>query len=267
VEHVVGDLAPRLTQGRLPESPDEIAPGRVTAHELHVAVGSRLRLTAAGSGRRIDYRVVGITVVPGIGEVDGVGTGAVVTAEGLRRVQPEAETTMAAISLRAGEGDAARVRVAHRVGLKEAGQESEASVIVNVARVRRIPGFLAGLLAALLILTLFHTVIVSIQNRRRDLAVLRALGADRRWIGRTVHWQTSILTLMPLIVGVPLGLIAGAAVFRAFTNRIGAFPEPAIPFALVSAMVVALIVVANLVAVIPTRRARRLSTAQLLQAD
>ena len=82
-----------------------------------------------------------------------------------------------------------------------------------------------------------------------------------------MHWQTSILTVMPLVVGVPLGFAAGAAVFRAFTNHIGAFPEPAIPFALVTVMVVALVVVANVVAVIPTRRARRLSTAQLLQAD
>jgi ABC-type lipoprotein release transport system permease subunit len=210
--------------------------------------------------------VVGITVVPGIGEVDGVGTGGVVTSEGLQRVQPEAETTMAAISMRAGAGNAGRVRIGNRVGV-QGGQESEPAVIVNVARIRRIPGLLAGLLAALLVLTLFHTVIVSIQNRRRDLAVLRALGADRRWIGRTVHWQTSILTLMPLVVGVPLGLIAGAAVFRSFANHIGAFPTPAIPLALVSLMAVALIVVANLVAVVPTRRARRLSTAQLLQSD
>ncbi len=265
VEHVVGALDPRLTQGRLPEVPGEIALGRLTAHQLHVGVGGRLRLT--GAGRRVDFQVVGITVVPGIGGIDGVGTGGVVTAEALRRLQPEAVTTMAAILLRPGAGDAARVRVAHHAGVTQAGEESVPSVIINVARVRRIPGFLAGLLAVLLLLTLFHTVIVSIQNRRRDLAVLRALGADRRWIGRTVHWQTSILTVLPLVVGVPLGLAAGAAVFRAFTNHIGAFPEPAIPFALVAVMVVALVVVANLVAVIPTRRARRLSTAQLLQAD
>jgi putative ABC transport system permease protein len=264
VEHVVGDLAPRLTQGRLPDSPDEIALGRLTAHQLHVAVGDRLGLT--GTGAPIGYRVVGITVVPGIGGVDGVGTGAVVTAEALRDLQGDAETTMAAISVRPGAGDAARVRIDTRVGA-EGGQESEPSVIVNVARVRRVPAFLASLLAALLLLTLFHTLITSIQNRRRDLAVLRALGADHRWIGRTVHWQTSILTVMPLVVGVPLGLVAGAAAFRAFTNRIGAFPEPAIPLALVAAMALALIVIANLVAVVPTRRARRLSTAQLLRAD
>jgi putative ABC transport system permease protein len=270
VEHVVGDLGPRLTQGRLPEGPDEIALGRLTAHQLHVGVGGRLRL--AGAGRRDDFQVVGITVVPGIGGIDGVGTGGVVSSEALRRLQPEADTTMFAISLRAGAGDAARVRVAnragiHQVGEEQVGEEREPSVIINVARVRRVPGVLAGLLAALLLLTLFHTVIVSIQNRRHDLAVLRALGADRRWIGRTVHWQTSILTVMPLIVGVPLGLVAGSAIFRTFTNHIGAFPEPAIPFALVAAMVLALIVVANLVAVIPTRRARRLSTAALLRAD
>jgi ABC-type lipoprotein release transport system permease subunit len=195
-----------------------------------------------------------------------VGTGGVVTSDGLLQLQPHPDTAMAGIVLRPDAPATARTQIGHRVGATP-GQEDKPGVIVNVARVRRIPGFLAALLAVLLLLTLFHTVIVSIQNRRRDLAVLRALGADRRWIGRTVHWQTTILTLMPLIVGVPLGLIAGAAVFRAFTNRIGALPEPAMPFAVVAAMFVALIVAANLVAVVPTRRARRLSTAQLLQVD
>ena len=64
-----------------------------------------------------------------------------------------------------------------------------------------------------------------------------------------------MLTTTPLLIGAPLGLVAGAAVFRAFANRIGAFPDPAFPFVLVVSMMIRLIVVANLVAVMPTRHA------------
>lgn len=140
-------------------------------------------------------------------------------------------------------------------------------VILNVARVRRIATFLAGLLALLLFMSMLNAIIMSIHRRRRDFAVLAALGADRRWIGRAAHWQTTILSALPLIAGVPLGIIAGSAVFRAFANRIGAVPDPTIPIALVLGLSIAFVAVANIVAVVPNLRARRVPTAQLLRAD
>ena len=112
-----------------------------------------------------------------------------------------------------------------------------------------------------------HALIVSVQSRRRDLAVLRALGADRRWIGRTVHWQATVLAATPIVIGVPLGLIAGAVVFRAFVNRIGALPEPAVPILLVLILMVVLIAVANIAAFIPARRARLAPVVELLRAE
>ena len=123
------------------------------------------------------------------------------------------------------------------------------------------------LLGTLALLTLVHALLVSVQSRRRDLAVLRALGANPSWIGRAVHWQASVLTAAPLVLGVPLGLIGGAVVFRAFANSIGAVPEPATPLVAVGAIAVGLVAIANLAAIVPARRARRLSTAELLRAD
>ena len=39
VEHVQGDLAPHRLSGRLPDGPDEVALGRLTARQLGVGVG------------------------------------------------------------------------------------------------------------------------------------------------------------------------------------------------------------------------------------
>ncbi len=264
VEHVHGDLAPRLLTGRLPSGPDELAAGRVTARQLDLHLGDELPLV--GAGGRGTYRVVGLAVVPTLGGIDGVGQGGVVTAEGLLRLEPNPSTNMAAIVLRSGAPPKASQRLAKRVG-DQPGVEDPPASIVNVARVRRIPGVLAALLAALAVLTMIHALIVSIQSRRRDLGVLRALGADRRWIARAVHWQATVLTTVPLVVGVPLGLIAGSVVFRAFANRIGALPDPAVPIVLIAAVMIGLIGVANLAAIVPARRARRLSAADLLQIE
>jgi predicted lysophospholipase L1 biosynthesis ABC-type transport system permease subunit len=112
-----------------------------------------------------------------------------------------------------------------------------------------------------------HAVIVSIQSRRRDLAVLRALGGDRRWISRAVHWQATVLIGVPLVLGVPLGLIAGSVVFRSFADRVGAVPDPVLPFVLIVGAMLSLVALANLCAFVPARHARRLSTADHLREE
>ena len=56
------------------------------------------------------------------------------------------------------------------------------AAIVNVARIRTIPFLLAAVLAALALLTVSHGMLTSMRTRRRDLAILRSLGADRGWI-------------------------------------------------------------------------------------
>ena len=264
VERVRGGLAPRLLTGRLPASPDELALGRVTARQLGLHVGEELDLAGVGGGGV--YRVVGLAVVPGLGSNDGVGHGAVLTAEGLRRLEPSPEINLAAIELRPDAPADAGTRLAALVSTQP-GAQDEPSAIVNVARVRRIPGLLAALLAVMALLTMAHALVVSIRSRRHDLAVLRALGADGRWIGRTVHWQATVLAVAPLVLGVPFGLIAGSMVFRAFADRIGAVSDPALPIVLVVGLMVGLIGVANLVAVVPARRARLYPAARLLQVE
>jgi hypothetical protein len=264
VEHVKGDLAPIVLSGRLPSGPDEISLGRVTARQLHLKCGDNVALE--GSAGRGSYRVVGLAIVPGLAAISGVGEGGVATAEGLLRLE-QAPDQAIAVLVRPGAPPHTSERIATKVIGQPAGVEDPPASIVNVRRVRGIPGVLAAVLAALVVLTMVHALIVSIQRRRRDLAVLRALGADGRWIERAVHWQASVLIVAPLLLGVPVGLIAGAGVFRAFANRIGALPDPAVPIVLVAAVIVGLIAVANLAALLPARRARLLPAAQLLRDE
>jgi hypothetical protein len=264
VEHVRGSLGPEVLEGRSPQAPDELALGRLTAHDLGVGLGEQVSLS--GPGGEQNYRVVGLVVVPTLGDIDGVGLGAVATAEGLTRVQPTPDMSVAAMNLRSGVSRDVADGIAASLGDKP-GREDPPPSIVNVGRVRRIPGVLAGLLGALAVLTLVHTLITSIAGRRRDLAVLRALGADGRWITSAIHWQATALTVGPLLVGLPVGLLLGATVFRAFVGRIGAVPDPALPLVILALIAVVLLAVANLAAIVPARRARRLPATQLLRAE
>jgi ABC-type lipoprotein release transport system permease subunit len=264
VEHLRGSLAPRVLEGRLPQAPDELALGRLTAHDLHLDRGDRLTLTGPAGAH--DYHIVGLAVVPTLADIDGVGAGAVATAEGLRLVQPTPDSTVAAFNLRAGVSVDVAQHIASSLG-DIAGPENIPASIVNIARLRRIPGVLAVLLGALAVLTLVHTLITSIARRRRDLAVLRALGADGRWITSAIHWQATALTVGPLVVGLPVGVLLGATVFRAFVDHIGAVPDPAMPLLILALIALVLLVLANLAAVVPARRARRLPASRLLRAE
>jgi predicted lysophospholipase L1 biosynthesis ABC-type transport system permease subunit len=141
------------------------------------------------------------------------------------------------------------------------------AAIVNVERVRSIPFVLAALLAALAVLTVGHMMVTSIQNRRRDVAILRSLGAYRRWIGRAVHWQATAFTVLPVAIGVPIGLIAGRIVFRSFADSIGTLNDASIPLLWVAGIVAGLLAIANVAAGISVRRIDRVAPAVLLRPE
>lgn len=255
---VKGDLAPRTLSGRLPSADDEIALGRLAAEDLGAEVGTDLTVDTRSGARR--FRVTGLAVVPSVEELDGVGEDAVVTMGGLRRADPSATPSAAAVRLRPG----APAGTAERLGL---GPSNPPSVILNLARIRAIPFLLAGVVGALAVLTVVHVMATSVHHRRRDLALLRSLGANRRWITRAVHWQATSLSLVPLVLGVPLGLVAGRWVFYLFAGSVGAVPSASFPYALLTAVTVALVALANAVAAVPAQRARRLSPAPLLTTE
>jgi hypothetical protein len=265
-ESVRGDLLPKVLSGRNPTSTDEVALGRLTAHDLGVHVGDTVRIVGDARKAPPPLRVVGLVVVPPVGGVDGVGQGAVLTAAGFARVVRTPDTVLAGFTLQPGAGRGALRRVARSVH-QVPGEQSTPTVIANVARVRRIPVALALLLAALAVLTLVHALVVAIRSRHHDVAILRALGAPQRWVGHVVHWQASVLAIVPLVVGVPLGIVVGASVFRAFAESIGVVPDPSRPFAPALVLVAVVLAIANVAAILPARRARRINAARALQAE
>jgi FtsX-like permease family len=271
MQPVKGEVAPPVLTGRLPASVDEIALGRLAASAMHTGVGGDLSLD--GDGGTQQFHVTGLVVVPSLGINDGIGQDALLTVDGLARLDPTAVVTTAVVKFRDSAPDGAFERLAGLAGLSKedaAGEDprgSTPSAIVNVARVRGIPFVLAALLAALAVLTVGHTMVTSVQKRRRDVTILRSMGADRGWIARAVHWQATAFTFLPLLIGIPLGLIIGRIVFRSFADSIGTVDDASLPLLLVSGVVAGLVVIANLIASVPARRADRVAPAVLLRPE
>ena len=68
-------------------------------------------------------------------------------------------------------------------------------------------------------------------------------------------------------MGVPLGIALGRALWDLFARQISVVPEPTVPALAVVIIVVGALVIANLVALLPGRRAGRTPAATLLRAE
>lgn len=126
---------------------------------------------------------------------------------GLRRFDAAVVPDAVAVSFRHGPTPSLRKRYAPFSPDSGNAQLERPAAIINLGRIRSIP-FLLG---ALSVLTIAHEMITSIRSRRRDVAVLRSMGADRSWISRAIHWQATAIVVLPIAIGTPLGLIAGAS--------------------------------------------------------
>jgi putative ABC transport system permease protein len=265
MEPIRGDVSPKVLSGRLPVSEDEIALGRLAARDLDVGVGDEL--TLEGVDDQHAFRVTGLAIVPSVGSNEGVGQDGLVTFGGLQRIDPSVVANSPIFNVRPDSPPGTAMRIVLENGAPDTGDSSAPAAVANLGRVRAIPYLLAALLGMLATLTVAHVMLTSINNRRRDVAIVRCLGADRSWITRAVHWQATSFIVAPLVIGTPVGLIVGRLVFRSFADSVGAVNGASLPFVLVGAIVAGLVVLANLAAAVPARRARRLAPALLLQSE
>ncbi|UDY36515.1 hypothetical protein [Dermatobacter hominis] len=258
-----GDFEPVVLEGRAPVGADEIAFGRISAADLGLRIGDRAVIRSGALD--VPVRVVGLVVVPGIDGADGVGQDALVTGEGLRRLEPGTEPNTILAVLRTPLSTW-RPRFAADTG-GQAGPGDPPSSIVNLDRIRSLPVVLAGCLAAFAALTLAHQLLTTARRRRTDQAVLGALGGRPWWRSSIVGWQALLLAVATVAIAVPLGIIAARVVYRSFVGRIGAVDRLTVPVGPLVVVVATTLVVSVVVAAPAMWSVRRAHLADDLTRD
>ena len=66
------------------------------------------------------------------------------------------------------------------------------------------------------------------------------------------------------MIGVPVGIVAGRATYRAFAGRLGLVTTPSMPIVVIGSLAVAVLVLVNLSAALPARRAAHVPPSVLL---
>lgn len=207
-------LPERLEEGRYLEASDRQAAfvGRGLATRLGLRIGSRFVVTAQGADGEIEgqlLRVVGIFRF-GVTELEeGVIHIPIETARSWLAAPGEA-TTLALLLASSREVEP----VVDRLGGTLEGTEvralswREASPELDSAvRMDDYGDYLFhAILLAIVALAILNAVLMSVLNRRREFAVLRALGLEGRATGTLVYLEGVLLTLASGAVGILVGL-------------------------------------------------------------
>jgi hypothetical protein len=263
---VTGNVAPPVLAGRLPRAPDEIALGGRELRAAHKSIGDLI--TARGARGPVALRIVGQVVLsPEItNEQVQLGSGAVMTlagADALSRARLPRNVFPVQLRRPAGHAAIARLKQEFPGVVLPAVPPPE---VRNLRSVTGLPLALALLLALLATGMVAHTLISSVSRRRRELAILKAVGFVTRQVRTAVAWQATAIAGSSLIVGLPLGIAAGRWAWTVFADQFAIEPVPVIS-PLVLFAFPAILVLANAIAAFPARAAARTQPAIALRAE
>ena len=285
-----------LLAGRAPTAPDEIAVGAQTLRAIGARLGQTVTVTVnqdtGGPGPARRMRVVGVAVLPAFSRGSftptGLGTGAALPAIALSAGTREGTTDSPCspgglcynfflLRYKPGTDLAAEAAMITKV-LQASGcpvgscivapvADQRPGDIKNYASIRDTPLALAVVLAVLAIGTLAHVLLTGVRRRRRDLALLKTLGFTRRQVLGTVAWEASAFAAVALLIGLPLGVIAGRWAWAVFASAAGVSTAATVPLATVLLAIPATLLAANLIAVAPGWEAARLRPALVLRTE
>jgi hypothetical protein len=293
------EVGPQVLSGTGLDGPGDIVLGRGTLAALHKRIGDEVTVRLGPVIRDARLKIVGTAALPALGDTLGIhpslATGAilptsVVSHAALYEAGPNSGPNAIFVRLRPGVSQAAGLRSLQRVAnyynhyahspqiVDHVGPEAlelQATVlpvqrpaeIVNYRSMGTMPAVLAGGVAAGAVAALGLALVASVRRRRRDLALLKTLGFTRRQLATTVAWQSTVVAVVGLVIGIPLGIAVGRWLWVAFAHELSAVPDPVVPAASVALAAVAALVLANLVAAPPGRTAARTPAALLLRAE
>jgi ABC-type lipoprotein release transport system permease subunit len=280
---VRGSMLLSAADGRLPAGDDQIALGASTMRTVGARIGALVRVTATASDGRAHagrFRVVGLLPIPADFGTGGIGTGAAMTTAGYAglvcppspgRAQCRNAVAHSAqlVLVRAAPGPAGAAALARHVARHRDNvtRPTVPAALVNFGASAAFPLLLGGVVAVCGLAALAHLLVVSVTRRRTESGLLRALGMVRRQLAAIVFWQATTVAIVAIATGIPLGIAAGRAIWRAFAISLGVVPVPVVQVWLIVALAAGALLAANALAAVPAMSAARSRPGPLLRTE
>jgi len=280
-----GTFAPTIVAGREPIRADEVAMGRDALDAVHKQVGDTVRVDG-GKGART-FRVVGRTVFPPLVPADAqhLADGAVVTPEGYALVHQDDNR-------RERQHDAVRATPLRPGGQHRHPRAAVLAIPAFAKTARAVPfnlgdaiggpdrppeidrlrttGWIAPVLAILMsvlaLIGVAQALITTARRRRHELAVLKALGFDRRQVRATLACRRRRSRSSASSWG-SRSASSSPVAWLTVADKIGVARTVVVPVLAVAVLIPATVVLVNLVAALPARVASRTRTSVALAAE
>ncbi len=277
-----GQLLLSAVSGHSPDALGEISLGETTMRAVGARLGSVVHVAVSlpsGGTRNVPFRVVAQMSLPVLGNAVSLGTGAVFTLTGYEDAAcppgPQRAACRQEVAASTNGGVLASVVPGPRgqEAINRYFEEYRSSTalavtptsLINFGEAVNFPLIFGAILAVFGAATLLHLLVVSVARRRREVGLLKVVGFVNGQVVSTVAWQSTTLAVAGIVVGVPLGVIVGQAVWRQFANNLGAVPVSVVPIGLIGLLVAGVLLGANLIAVAPALVATRSKPRDLLQ--
>ncbi len=262
-----------LVDGRFPEGDGEIALIKATADDADLEVGDRVGVAAQGETETFD--VVGIAR---FGEVDSIGgatLGMLDLATAQRLLGKEGRLDTISVAAAAGVTDTqlrtslesalssdVRVRTADQQAAADSADIEEALSFIRYFLLAF--GFIALGVGAFVI---YNTLTITVAQRVRELATLRALGATGRQVRRSVLIEGIVLGVLASAVGLVLGFFLASGLSALFKSLGVDLPQTdqVVKARTIIASITVGIVVTAIASIAPARRATRISPVAAMQ--
>jgi putative ABC transport system permease protein len=254
-----------LAEGHWPGTPDEIALGTVTARQLNLGVGDRITIDDRNSSATLT--VTGLThegssLLSGLTLTSFVAPSYYTAADSIHTSN---QTEVLVI----GDGTVPQDRLAERVTAVSGDNRVETSSGLVQRKIsektRGVAVFQLLLLVfgaiALLVgsIMIVNTFLILVAQRRRQVGLLRAVGAQRDHIRRGLLAEATAIGVIGSLLGVGLGLALSAVVAAVLGQLL------TVPAGQVTAVAVVGVAIAVLSVLVPARRAAMIAPLDALR--
>ena len=263
LDAVKGSAWPPVVSGRVPVADDEVLVGSATLDQLGIELGDTISVTvsafdfggSSSTTQTPNLTVVGSAVAPAIGlqgaDTPKLDVGILAGRQALRLPDEVSSSVIVLFDLAEGV-DAGDLVGRFPQGLpvqRNTPTEwftSAAPAEVSQAEAARTVVWLGvGLLAAAIVGTVIHTLLVTVRQRRREYAVLRALGFTRSQVRTAVLSQSGVIISLALATALPVGIAGGRWLWTAFARGLGIVVDPAVPLLLLGGSALATLALAE----------------------
>lgn len=263
----------QLIEGRPPRA-GEIVVGRRTLDQWGLAVGDTVSVGRGGTDKKL--RIVGTAVFPAIApypgsDKAGTGRGGWVTFDDAVSVGGISGSSDILVRLTPGssldELNASLQKTLPPDVQVVVNPPFRPSVIESLDELHRIPLVLSLVLAGLVGATVAHALASAVWRRRRDLALLQTVGFTRGQVRQAVFTQATLIGVIALVVGLPVGVLIGRAIWTVFQDRLGTVAGVVVPWTVLGIVVVVVLALVNLVGLAPAFRLLRRHPAETLRSE